>query len=80
MDALFFAANLLFLSTYLVNDLLRSRALSGLGTILLVAYFGLMPEPMLSVVGWNLVFLALTVLQIGRLLLARRGRAGSLPA
>jgi hypothetical protein len=80
MEALFFAANLLFLSTYLVNDLLRSRALSGVGTLCLVAYFGLQTEPMLNVVGWNLVFLALTAFQIGRLLRARGGRAGNLPA
>jgi hypothetical protein len=80
MDPLFLAANLLFLSTYLVNDLLRCRALSGLGTLCLVAYFALQAEPMMNVVAWNLVFLALTAFQIGRLLLARGGRSGSLPA
>lgn len=78
MEALFIAANLTFLATYLVNDLLRSRALSGLGTLFLIAYFATLDEPMLSVVGWNLLFLALNGVQTTRMMLSRR--AEDLPA
>ena len=81
MEALFVAANLTFLTTYLVNDLLRSRVLSGVGTLFLIAYFATLDEPMLSVVGWNLLFLALNGVQMGRMLLSRRAStAGGLPA
>lgn len=79
MQSLLLAANLLFLAANLSPDQLRSRAFSGVGTALLIGHFLTLTQPMLQVVGWNLLFLALNGVQIGRMLWSRRG-PGALPA
>lgn len=79
MDPVLLSANLAFLGTYFVTDLLRLRALSVVGTSLLIAYFVRQPHMALDVVGWNALFLAMNLGQIGRVLWARRPQGG-LPA
>jgi uncharacterized membrane protein len=76
MEALVYIANLLYLGSYFMQDLLRLRALTITAAICLVCYFYLRPEPLMTVVCWNLFFVALNVLQIVRMLAARRRAAG----
>jgi hypothetical protein len=71
MDALVFAANGMYVTTYFTDDLLRVRALTIAAATCLAVYFYARPEPMLTVAGWNLFFVGLNVVQIGRILRAR---------
>lgn len=71
MNALINAANLLFVLGYFTTDMLRLRLLSVVGTTLAVTYFATQPEPIMTVVLWNLLFLVLNIAQVGRMLLAR---------
>ena len=55
-----------------MQDLLRLRALTITAALCLVGYFYLRPEPFMTVVAWNLFFVALNVMQIARIIVARR--------
>jgi hypothetical protein len=70
MRALIHAANVIYLLSYLVRDILWLRLLTVIGGLLLIVYFSspLVIEP----IAWNCVFLALNLVQIWRLLLERR--------
>lgn len=72
MDALIYVANVLYLLSYLVRDILHLRALTITAVTCLMLYFASRPEPLMAVVYWNLVFLVLNVLQLAWLLLTRR--------
>lgn len=72
MEALVYIANLLYLASYFMQDMLRLRALTITAAMCLVGYFYLRPEPLMTVVCWNLFFVALNVLQIARIAVARR--------
>jgi hypothetical protein len=52
--------------------MLRLRMLTLVAATCLMSYFYLLPEPLLLVVGWNLVFIALNVVQLIRLVAERR--------
>lgn len=71
MDALIYVANGLYLASYLVRDILRLRLLTVTAVVCLVLYFASRPDPLMEVVFWNLVFLALNLVQIVRLLWPR---------
>ncbi len=72
MEFYIHAANLTFLVSFLVRDILKLRALSIVGGGFLVAYF-LMSNPVLwSGIGWNALFTAINLVQITRLVLERR--------
>ncbi len=73
MHILVNAANLLYVVAYFTTDMLRLRLMTLTAALCLAAYFYLQPVPMLNVVAWNLFFAALNLMQIGRLLLRRRG-------
>jgi len=75
MDALIYVANLLYLASYLVRDILQLRVLTITAATCLALYFASRPEPLMEVVYWNLLFLALNVLQVARILWARHGAA-----
>lgn len=77
MEALVYIANTLYLASYFMQDLLRLRLLTITAAICLVGYFYLRPEPLMTVVCWNLFFVALNVFQIGRLVVARHRDADS---
>jgi uncharacterized membrane protein len=79
MELLVSAANLLFVASYFVSDLLKLRLLTVTASACLASYFAALPQPLPSVVAWNIFFVALNVLQILRLLRARRapGRLGT---
>lgn len=75
METLVYIANCLYLASYFVQDMLRLRVLTITAALCLVGYFYLRPEPLMTVVGWNLFFVGLNVLQIARTLAARRRAA-----
>ncbi len=66
MESLIFAANVMYLIAYFMTDILRLRMLSVAAAACLAVYFYNQPVPMLTVVGWNIVFVALNLLQIVR--------------
>jgi hypothetical protein len=72
VEALVYIANMLYLASYFMQDILRLRALTITAATCLAGYFYLQPEPHMTVVCWNLFFVALNVVQIARLLAARR--------
>ena len=80
MEALVFVANLLYVSSYFVQDVLRLRTFTAIAATILAVYFGSLPEPLTTVVAWNLFFVALNVFQIVRITVQRArndGRAGT---
>jgi CRP-like cAMP-binding protein len=70
-DLLIHAANMLFLIAYLVRDILWLRILTVIATFCLIPYYFTRPEPMMVPIYWSLVFAALNVYWIVRLLLER---------
>ena len=77
MEVLVYVANCLYLASYLVQDILRLRWLTLVATACLLAYFYLRPEPLLTVVFWNLFFVVLNSVQIARLVARRRRSAAA---
>lgn len=75
MNVLINAANVLSVLGYFTTDMLRLRLLSIVATSCAVVYFYKQPEPLMNVVAWNLVFLALNFVQLVRMLRSRRPRA-----
>ena len=71
METLVYVANILYLLSYFVQDMLRLRILTVFAATCLVGYFYFQPEPMMTVVCWNLFFIALNVFQLGRILVER---------
>ena len=69
MEALVYIANCLYLTSYLVKDMLRLRLLTLVAATCLMTYFYAQPDPMLTVVCWNLVFIGLNVIQVLRLIM-----------
>jgi hypothetical protein len=82
MEFLVYMANGMYLASYFMKDMLHLRVLTVAAALCLVAYFYARPEPMMTVVGWNLFFVALNVFQITRIVVSRsrenmEGVAGS---
>lgn len=73
MDTLIYIANGIYLASYLVRDILHLRLLTIVAATCLAVYFGSRPEPLMEVVWWNLLFLALNACQIGYILWERYG-------
>ncbi|RYG95970.1 MAG: hypothetical protein EON57_15790, partial [Alphaproteobacteria bacterium] len=59
MDMLINAANVLYVIAYFTTDMLRLRLLTLIAAACLAAYFASRPEPLWTVVLWNLFFLSL---------------------
>ena len=68
MEALVYAANALYLVAYTVRDMLHLRLLTIVATCCLAIYFYNQAEPMMTVVYWNMFFVALNAVQLGRIL------------
>lgn len=75
MDALIYVANGLYLLSYLVRDILHLRVLTITAATCLALYFASRPEPLMQVVCWNIVFIALNLFQICRILWERHRNA-----
>jgi Popeye protein conserved region len=71
-DMLIHVANLFFLMAFMVRDILWLRVLTVVASVCLVAYFYFQPEPLMTPIYWNIVFAAMNVYWIVRLLLERR--------
>jgi hypothetical protein len=76
MNVLINAANILFVLTYFTTDMLRLRLLSVIATFCVVVYFYSQPEPLMTVVAWNVVFLILNIVQLALMLRSRLLRLG----
>lgn len=72
MVVLIHLANVLYLFSYLVKDILWLRLLTVVAGGVLLAYYALLPVPLWPAIAWNTVFLAINVRQIQVLLLERR--------
>jgi hypothetical protein len=66
------AANLLYLASYLVRDILALRVLTVVAGLTLLPFYILRPDPIWVAVAWNALFLVINVFQIYRLLMERR--------
>ena len=67
MEILVFVANGLYLLSYFVKDMLHLRVLTVTAACVLVCYFYLLPENMMTVICWNIFFVALNIFQIARI-------------
>lgn len=72
MDYLINIANILYLFSYLVRDILWLRILTVIAASFLVPYFYFRPEPLMVAIYWNLLFTCLNIFWIVRLLIERR--------
>ena len=67
MELLINLANVLYLLSYFVRDMLRLRVLTVVAGACLAIYFYLLPEPLMIAVYWNLAFIAINMVRITRL-------------
>ena len=71
-ELLIHAANVLYLFAFMVRDIMWLRILAVVAAACLIPYFYFQSEPFLTPIYWNLVFTALNIFWIVRLLLERR--------
>ncbi len=75
MNSLIFwitVANLLYLASYSVRDILWLRILGVAAMLLLIPYYMMQPAPLIVPVLWNILFIAINVYWIVRLIFERR--------
>ena len=72
MEALVYVANSLYLVAYAVRDMLHLRLLTIVATSFLAVYFYKQPAPMMTVVYWNMFFMALNAVQLLRIVRSRQ--------
>src|SRR4029077_11212336 len=65
-------ANLLYLASYSVHDILWLRILTVAAASLLIPYYALQPVPLIAAISWNVLFIAINVYWIVRLIIERR--------
>jgi hypothetical protein len=66
------AANVLYLVSYSVRDILWLRMLTVAAAALLIPYYALQPTPLIVAIDWNVVFIAINLYWIVRLMMERR--------
>jgi hypothetical protein len=72
MAYLLHAANVLYLLSYLVKDILWLRLLTVVAGVLLMTWALVQPQPLWASVAWNALFLAINLYQSWLLILERR--------
>ncbi len=72
METLIHSANVIYLVSYVMRDILWLRIFTVIAAACLILYFYFLPEPFLTPVYWNILFITLNVFWIARLLLERR--------
>jgi hypothetical protein len=72
LDVLLSVANVIYLLSYSVRDILWLRILTVIGALLLLPFYYLQPEPLWAPIAWNLVFTAINLVWITKLLMERR--------
>ena len=65
-------ANVIYLLSYSVRDILLLRILTVVGAGLLIPYYALQSVPLTSAIRWSLVFIAINLYWIVRLIVERR--------
>ena len=65
-------ANVLYLASYAVHDILWLRLLTVAGALLLMPYYALQPSPLRASIEWSVVFVVINAYWIVRLILERR--------
>lgn len=72
MDYLIHTANILYIFSYLVRDILWLRVLIVTAICFVIPFYYFQPVPLMAPVYWNLVFVAINLVQIAILLVERR--------
>ena len=72
MEIWFHLANVLYVVSYLVTDIMWLRALAVLGGLSSLTWTLTTPTPSLTFIGWTLVYNTINMVQIGRLWHERR--------
>ncbi|MEM9257676.1 MAG: cyclic nucleotide-binding domain-containing protein [Pseudomonadota bacterium] len=72
LDTLLAIANVSYLVSYTMRDILWLRILTVLGIALLMPYYYLQPSALWGPIGWNLLFLSINLYWIVKLFLERR--------
>lgn len=72
LDVLVNVANVIYLFSYSVRDILWLRILTVIGALLLLPYYYFQPDPLWPAIAWNIVFTAINIFWIAKLLLERR--------
>jgi ABC-type siderophore export system fused ATPase/permease subunit len=75
MELLVYVANSLYLVAYAVRDILHLRMLTIVATCCLAVYFYNQVQPMMTVVYWNIFFVALNAIQLSRIYRERSSSA-----
>jgi Popeye protein conserved region len=65
-------ANVIYLISYSVRDILVLRILTVAGASLLIPYYAMQTVPLKAAIGWSLVFIAINIYWIIKLLIERR--------
>lgn len=65
-------ANVVYLVSYSVRDILWLRILTVLGAALLIPYYAMQSVPLTAAIEWSLVFIAINIYWIIRLMIERR--------
>jgi hypothetical protein len=66
------ASNLTYVAAYLVKDILWLRILSIAGSLIVLPYFLLQPEPLWTPVFWSFVFISINLTRAWQIFLDRR--------
>ncbi len=72
MESLVYAANGMYVLAYFMTDILRMRILTVAAACCLATYFYCQPEPLMTVVSWNIFFIFLNLFQIARVVHKRK--------
>ena len=71
-DYLIHVANILYVGSYSVRDILWLRILTVVAMVALLPYYYTRQEPLLEAIAWNILFMAINGYQLYKLLLERR--------
>ncbi len=72
LDVLVNVANVVYLASYSVRDILWLRCLTIVGGTLLLPYYYWQVHPLWAAIGWNLVFISINIFWVVKLLIERR--------
>ena len=72
MDYFINIANILYLISYFMQDVLLLRGLTVIAAFCLILYFYFQPDPLMVPIYWNLFFIALNIYWVARLALERK--------
>jgi Popeye protein conserved region len=65
-------ANVIYLASYSVRDILWLRVLTVVAAALLIPYYALQTQPLRAAIEWSIVFILINIYWIARLLIERR--------